>query len=66
MPIRNYLLSSAALLALFMASGCKNEENPTTQPASEVVLKNQSVTPILAKPMRERSMIRLRLIRLIL
>lgn len=49
MPIRNYLLSSAALLALFMASGCKNEENPTTQPASEVVLKNQSVTPILAK-----------------
>lgn len=49
MLIQKHYLSAAALLALFVVSGCKNEDNPNTQPTSEVVLKNQSVTPILAK-----------------
>lgn len=42
-------LSSAALLSLFMVAACNTEENPNTQPTNEVVLKNQSVTPVLAK-----------------
>ncbi|WP_236648836.1 hypothetical protein [Spirosoma sp. 209] len=39
------------LLSLFVAVACSNEENPSTQSANEVVLKNQSVTPALAKAM---------------
>ncbi|RYC70334.1 hypothetical protein EQG79_10765 [Spirosoma sordidisoli] len=45
------LLSSTVLLSLFVAVACSNEENPSTQSANEVVLKNQSVTPALAKAM---------------
>ncbi|MGF7217777.1 hypothetical protein GGR92_003952 [Spirosoma lacussanchae] len=45
------LLSSTALLSLFMAVACSTQENPGTQPTNEVVLKNQSVTPALAKAM---------------
>jgi len=45
------LLSSTALLSLFMAVACNTQENPGTQVTNEVVLKNQSVTPALAKAM---------------
>lgn len=49
MSANKLYLSSTVLLSLFLAVGCTSEENPNTQPVSDVVLKNQSVTPVLAK-----------------
>ncbi|MFD2570278.1 hypothetical protein ACFSUS_06500 [Spirosoma soli] len=53
MRTNKLFLSSTVLLSLFGALACTNEENPNvpTGPTSEVVLKNQSTTPALAKAM---------------
>ncbi|QHV97754.1 hypothetical protein [Spirosoma endbachense] len=48
MLIHKPIVSSSALLVLFALAACNNEENPSIT-TSEVVLKNQSVTPVLAK-----------------
>lgn len=51
MRTNKLFLSSATLLTLFMVAGCDTKDNPGTAPVvnNDVVLKNQSVTPTLAK-----------------
>ncbi|AQG79638.1 alkaline phosphatase PhoX [Spirosoma montaniterrae] len=49
MRTNKLLLSSTALLSLFMAVACNTEENPTTTPTSPVVFKDYSVNPSLVK-----------------
>jgi hypothetical protein len=46
-----FTLSATALSALLVLAGCSNSENGNTTPISDVVLKNQSATPALAKMM---------------
>lgn len=53
MSISKFLQFFAVLPALFVAVGCTTEDNASTTPVvtNDVVLKNQSVTPALAKAM---------------
>ncbi len=44
-------LSSTVLLSLFALAACNTTDNPGTVVNSDIALKNQSVTPVLAKKM---------------
>jgi hypothetical protein len=44
-------LSSTVLLSLFALAACNTPDNPGTVVNSDIALKNQSVTPVLAKKM---------------